>query len=74
MSISGHDKDGDNDYDENKCKVAPYHNGKQSIQPSNALRENEIRGKQGTSGDKKAMGGTKSHIQKQKNTDHRHFS
>jgi len=61
-------------YDEKQSKVAPYHNGKQSIQRSNALRESKIRGKQGTPGDKKAMGGTKSHIKKQKNTDHRHFS
>lgn len=52
--------------------MAPSSNGKQSIQWGNAVREGAISGKQGTPGDKKATGDTKSHIQKQKNTNHRH--
>lgn len=70
--INGHDKDGDAGYYEKQLTVAPYSNGKQSIQRSNAIRDSAISGKQGTPGDKKATGNTKSHIQKQKNTDHRH--
>ena len=52
--------------------MAPSSNGKQSIQRSNVVREGAISGKQGTPGDRKATGDTKSHIQKQKNIDHRH--
>lgn len=71
-NTNGHDKDGDAGYFEKQCTVAPSSNGKQSIQRSNSVREGAISGKQGTPGDKKATGDTKSHIQKQKNTDHRH--
>lgn len=70
--INGHDKDGDAGYNEKQGTVTPYSNGKQSIQRSNTIRKSAISGKQGTPGDKKAIGDTRSHIQKQKNSDHRH--
>jgi len=44
MSINRHDKDGDAGYDEKQCKVARYHNGKQSIELFNeAMNQGKVK-------------------------------